>query len=93
MLACAFIFSNSTAVNRPGLFRMYSGIASFPMSCSSEAASMAWICGSSLTPKCLARPDSVFLHSPDMPVRDLILCVNRHRQRFDCREIKTIQLV
>ena len=31
-LACSFIFSNSAGVSVPGLFRMYSGTASFPMS-------------------------------------------------------------
>ena len=31
MLACIFIFSNSAGVSLPGLFRICSGIASFPM--------------------------------------------------------------
>ena len=40
--ACSFIFSNSAGVSFPGLLRMCSGTAIFPVSCSSAAASIAW---------------------------------------------------
>ena len=48
-----FIFSNSSGVRRPGLERMFSGTASLPMSCSMEAARMAFNMASS-SPRSLA---------------------------------------
>src|ERR1700683_1458083 len=32
------------------------------------------------------------LHAPDVPVRDLVLCVDRQRQSFDRRQKDTVQL-
>src|SRR6516225_3550195 len=54
-VAWGFIFWNSASVNLPGLFRMYSGTASFPMSCSKAAACIAFSKFSSRTPTSFAR--------------------------------------
>ena len=50
MSACRFIVSNSAGVSFPGLFKMCSGIASFPMSCRRAAVAMACSFRSSATP-------------------------------------------
>ena len=51
-----FIFSNSASVSLPGLLRMCSGTASFPVSCRSAAASIAFNSSSSVMPSARARP-------------------------------------
>ena len=40
MVVWVFMISNSSGVNLPGLFKMLSGMDSFPRSCSVEAAAM-----------------------------------------------------
>ena len=76
--ACVnFIFSKSAGVNGPGLFNMYSGTASFPISCKSAAASIARICESFVTPIAL-RGHGIDLYPPDVSMSDLILGVDCH---------------
>ena len=89
--ACSFIFSNSAAVSLPGLLRMCSGTAILPVSCSSAAASIALSVGSSVDPDLPRQRHRGHLDAADVAVRDLVLRVDRRRQRFHRRQIQAIE--
>ena len=86
------MISNSGAVRRPGLLRMCSGIAILPMSCRSEAALSACISAFVLHPERAREPQRVLLHPAHVIVRDVVLGVNRLRQRLDRRDVDLVHL-
>ena len=83
-----FIFSNSAAVSLPGLFRMCSGTASFPVSCRSAAASIAFNSSSSVMPSARARPIAYACTRTHVAVRHVVFRVDRHRQRLDRGQVQ-----
>ena len=66
---------------------MYSGIASFPMSCkqgrSFNCLDLRFVVNAHRSGK----SDCQTLHAPNMSMGNLIFRVDRHRQRFDCRKV------
>ncbi len=87
-----FIFSNSASVSLPGLLRMCSGTASFPVSCRSAAASIAFNSSASVMPSAARQTDRVCLHPDHMAVRHVVFRVDRHRERFDRRQVEPIHV-
>ena len=62
------------------------------MSCSSAAASIALRVSSSSDLQLARQRRGVGLHPPDVAVRDVVLGVDRHRQRLDRRVVQPIDL-
>ena len=89
--ACSFIFSNSAGVSLPGLLRMCSGTAILPVSCSSAAASIAFSSHRFLHASHVRAP-RLALHATNVPVRDVVLGVDRGRQGLDRREVQAVEL-
>ncbi len=89
---CSFIFSNSAGVSLPGLFRMCSGTASFPVSCSSAAASIALMVAVVGDAEHAGEPHGVRLDAPDVIVRHAVLRIDRRRQRLDRGEVHPVDL-
>ena len=80
MLACCFIFSNSTGLSFPGLFKMYSGIASFP-SVVQQGGGLDRLNETFIGhAKTFCQTHRIGLHTSNMTMSDLIFCVDRHRQ-------------
>ena len=81
MSTCVFIVSNSLGVSLPGLFRMCSGMASFPVSCSSAAASIACSVDGSVMPSAAREPHRVGSDAVDVVAGHAVLGFDGGRQR------------
>ena len=81
--ACTFIRSNSAGVNGPGLFRMYSGTASFPCHVAVPPLSERLVVFEILNPQGLRKRHRVTLYASNVTVSYLVLGVDGKRQSFD----------
>ena len=83
MLAWSFIFSNSAGVSFPGLFRMCSGIANFPMSWRRADASIARNHQVVSNAQRFSESNGVVLDPPNVAVCNLVLRIDCKRKSFN----------